>query len=238
MARVKPYFELKYLIDNSQAFALKALLQPLCQPDRNGKDGSYEVLSLYYDTPNLQFHRDKIEGVFSRKKVRLRLYRNDLNKQWQDPTFEIKCKKGVFTSKQRKQLADLTLSNLHASNSLAQELSEHPQILIPSALIFYKRQAFFCKGIEGLRLTFDSCFSAIPTSRFQFAQDFNFYQSALLQKLPQIFEIKSYTGVPESLLQLPEKVKAYQTSFSKYATAINLQKQRLFSLFARNDQAF
>ena len=226
------------MIDFSQATALKGILKPLCVPDKNGVNGNYEILSLYFDTPDLQFYRDKVEGVFTREKIRLRFYRNNLRSEWHDPTLELKKKSGVFTSKQRKIMQDFEITNLPASNSLIREFNQKKRILKPAALVFYRRQAYFVKGMEGLRVTFDSSFAALPASRFQFAQDFNFLETAQFQRLPQVFEIKSYTGVPESILQLPERVKAFQTSFSKYATAINLHSHNNFNLCARNAPAF
>ena len=82
-------FEYKYLLPAFIAESIITRVAALMRPDFFNSSGPYIVRSLYFDSPNLQFYREKIEGDFVRKKVRLRSYGEDLK----EPVyFEVKNK--------------------------------------------------------------------------------------------------------------------------------------------------
>ena len=66
--------ETKYLVSHSDAARIKEKLLLVMKPDSYSENGSYRVRSLYFDTPDLADMFDKDVGVYSRKKVRLRIY--------------------------------------------------------------------------------------------------------------------------------------------------------------------
>ena len=79
-------FEEKIKLDNKKIFFFKEWLNKnkaqKVYPDR-------EVYSIYFDNKEFQTHKDSIEGVVPRKKIRLRTY-NFVNQNINDFNLEIK----------------------------------------------------------------------------------------------------------------------------------------------------
>ena len=67
-------YELKYLVPEDKVPAIsKELNQHMVRDPYAGPTG-YGVWSVYYDTSNLRFYREKIEGLKFRRKLRIRRY--------------------------------------------------------------------------------------------------------------------------------------------------------------------
>ncbi|MEU0493989.1 polyphosphate polymerase domain-containing protein [Mycobacterium sp. NPDC006124] len=67
-------YEIKYLLDEFRVADLRAELMARMAADPFSPRGGYPVTSLYYDTADLRFYWEKIEGLRFRRKLRLRLY--------------------------------------------------------------------------------------------------------------------------------------------------------------------
>lgn len=69
-------FELKYLISFEMAQKLQQDLKKYVIPDGYSKNenGLYTLSSLYYDTDDYRFYREKIEWLKYRRKLRIRQY--------------------------------------------------------------------------------------------------------------------------------------------------------------------
>ena len=67
-------FELKYLVPRSQLEAIREELTGRMEPDPHAGPSGYGVWSVYYDTAQLRFYREKIEGLKFRRKLRIRRY--------------------------------------------------------------------------------------------------------------------------------------------------------------------
>ncbi|MFN3134369.1 MAG: VTC domain-containing protein, partial [Candidatus Kryptonium sp.] len=87
--------ELKYLVRMELYDELKKRIEPFVVRDRP----SYTVRSIYFDTPNLDYYNDKVEGLEIRKKVRIRVY--DVEKDDSFAFLEIKRKHGLMIFKNR-----------------------------------------------------------------------------------------------------------------------------------------
>lgn len=82
--------EVKYILDKVTYYQLSHILNQVLKPDiHNQKDG-YLVRSLYFDTLNDKDFQDKEDGVYERRKIRLRVY----NPQDDFAFLEIKQKTG------------------------------------------------------------------------------------------------------------------------------------------------
>lgn len=154
--------EQKYTLGPREASRMVYLLSQILQRDSYSRNGSYMVRSLYFDTPDALDYFDKIDGLESRKKVRLRIYGiGDAPAK-----LELKQKQG---SLQRKR--SLTLSREQAEQVISGDLSclegcgEFGQSMRrlmdlgayrPSCMVEYDRAAFFCPTND-TRITFDSC---------------------------------------------------------------------------------
>ena len=74
-------FELKYLVSTSLIEPLECEFQKYLIPDHHGdKKGWYALKSFYYDTDDYQFYREKIDGVKYRRKLRIRYYEKEKEK--------------------------------------------------------------------------------------------------------------------------------------------------------------
>lgn len=71
--------EIKYIVPLGKALAIRERLDRLLQRDEHCADGPYLVRSLYFDSLNQLDFAEKLAGVKDRKKVRLRIYGEDMS---------------------------------------------------------------------------------------------------------------------------------------------------------------
>lgn len=162
-------FELKYILSVHQAEAIMQDLKSQTLPDTHGGPDGYRISSLYYDSPELDFFWDKIEGVKFRRKIRVRIY-PELGKVPEVAMVEIKQRINKTVQKRRLVLPlqdaySLCEDHFDTSGldpideSVASEIKYLVQAkhLTPSCIIDYSRKAFVGTNYNpGLRITFDS----------------------------------------------------------------------------------
>ncbi|TGN81266.1 polyphosphate polymerase domain-containing protein [Streptomyces bauhiniae] len=162
-------FELKYLVPVEQAAEIRDELAERMDRDLYSPVGGYGVWSLYYDTPQLRFYWEKIEGLKFRRKLRVRHY-GDLDQVTDDSPVcvEIKQRVNRVTQKRRitlpygvaRQLCDGRQMVDHSpkESAFVQEVLELivRLNLQPTALTGYQREALVGRAADtGLRVTFD-----------------------------------------------------------------------------------
>ena len=94
--------ELKFIINEGTYLMLRARLAPLMTVDPHGVNGEYRVTSLYFDDVYNSAYWQKVNGIETRRKFRIRAY--DL-----DPsliTLESKHKDASYVSKLSRRLTD------------------------------------------------------------------------------------------------------------------------------------
>lgn len=69
--------EWKHEITPADRAALRQRLRAVAQPDPHAPGGTYQIRSLYFDTPWDTALREKVNGVNRREKFRLRYYNFD-----------------------------------------------------------------------------------------------------------------------------------------------------------------
>lgn len=69
--------EWKHEITISDMMTLRARLRTVATPEKHGKNGTYNIRSLYFDDIFDTALREKIDGVNMREKFRIRYYEND-----------------------------------------------------------------------------------------------------------------------------------------------------------------
>ncbi len=162
-------FELKYLVPVEQAAEIRDELSERMDRDLNSPAGGYGVWSLYYDSPQLRFYWEKIEGLKFRRKLRIRHYGALDGVSDESPVcVEIKQRVNRVTQKRRITLPYGTARQLCD----AREMVEHSPRergfvhevldlvvrlnLRPTAITGYQREALVGRGSDtGLRVTFD-----------------------------------------------------------------------------------
>ena len=163
-------FELKYVADRRLVERFRDDLPAQLDRDAHGVDGFYPVWSTYYDTRDLRFYWEKIDGERFRRKLRIRHYGRPDDLTDEIPVWvEIKQRVNRVTQKRRVRLpyaAALRLCAGHQPQALATEderVAEEILVLVgalqlqPTTIVGYVRQAFLGRGADGgLRLTIDS----------------------------------------------------------------------------------
>ncbi|MYV45533.1 VTC domain-containing protein [Streptomyces sp. SID2888] len=162
-------FELKYLVPVDQAAEIRDELAERMDQDPYSPVGGYGVWSLYYDTPQLRFYWEKIEGLKFRRKLRIRHY-GDLDGVTDESPVcvEIKQRVNRVTQKRRitlpygtaRQLCDGREMVRHSAKESAfiQEVLELVVRLNlrPAVITGYQREALVGRDADtGLRVTFD-----------------------------------------------------------------------------------
>lgn len=70
--------EWKHQISYSDMITIRQRMRAVAKPDEHvTKDGSYQISSLYFDTPTDKVLREKIDGVNVKEKFRIRYYNGD-----------------------------------------------------------------------------------------------------------------------------------------------------------------
>ena len=225
--------EYKYLVPLEKLPDLRREIQPYVESDpyvlKTGV-GHYTVHSIYFDTPDLKYYYDKVEGIDIRKKVRLRSYNQP------DETsllfLEIK-EKNQKTVRKRRLILNWAgdpllphqkhiLLSRDSSNSLKNGWHELPYFmnliyqdaLRPVVQISYDREAYFHRFNRTLRLTFDYHLRSMLQPELG-----NFFaERGTIISLPRhfIWEVKFYGGLPSWLLTIISTHQLQQQPLSKY----------------------
>jgi len=153
--------ELKHSISHGEDLMLSSRLRKLFLHDNNADShGIYRVSSLYFDTPTDKALRQKIDGVNSREKFRLRYYGEDLNFIRLEKKYKINGLCGKRSTRVTKEQVEMLISGdidfLLSGDGLMQELYSKMkgQLLAPKTIVTYDREAFlFAPG--NVRITLD-----------------------------------------------------------------------------------
>jgi len=162
-------YELKYIVRIDEVERIIGDLQSMTEPDAHGGLEGYRVVSLYYDSPGLDFFWDKIEGIKFRRKLRLRIYPGEDIEAVKEGMVEIKQRINRTVQKRRLKLPLEEAEQLCAGSLERDDLdpmdgqvaSEVQYIvramhLMPTCITAYRRRAFVGGLYDaGLRITFD-----------------------------------------------------------------------------------
>lgn len=224
-------YEIKYLLDEFKVPALREELAAHMAPDRFSPHGGYPVTSLYYDTPDLRFYWEKIEGLRFRRKLRMRLY--GLPTECTDETsvqVEIKQRVNRVTQKRRIALPyGMARQWLDGRESLPHCDSQRGFVdevttlignldLRPIVTTGYLREAFVGRDADlGLRVTIDHKVHGRD-------RDFHFASGAqnrfIIPPKLAIVEIKANERVPYWVTDLAARVQMSVVRISKYCQSV------------------
>jgi SPX domain protein involved in polyphosphate accumulation len=224
-------FELKYILHVGRCAKIIDELKHQIPPDRHGGEQGYPIVSLYYDSPQLDCFWAKIEGIRFRRKVRLRIYPGDDISQVNRGSIEIKQRINKTVQKRRLELpldqaerlcaGDLSLEGLDEMDTqVAHEvtyLSRSLQ-LQPTAITAYWRRAF--EGQEenaGVRVTFDTLVASRIHALTVNAPAKN---RLILPADHCIMEVKADERVPEWATSLLARHDCQLSRVSKYCAGV------------------
>jgi hypothetical protein len=224
-------YEIKYMLGAGRLTEVQEALQDYLRQDANGSvDGGYYVHSIYFDSPDMRFLREKFEGNLTRVKPRIRTYRSGLDGAPTATFLELKGRYDRIVEKRRcpieRSLAKLLLTEtpVHpngwsAKHSVLGEFQymSHRFQLVPTVSVLYHRTAFFGAYWPNLRVTFDRLVLSSPATGLDApSQDF-------VQTIPcsqTVMELKYNDKLPQGLLRRINSLGLQQRTFSKYAASV------------------
>lgn len=227
-------FEFKYLLRPDQERAIKRALSRYMIRDPIAaatKNGWYEVLSLYFDSPRYYYYHEKIDGVKRRKKLRFRTYRVD-----GDPSdrvfFEIKRKDDAIIMKDRffaprDQFVQFNsdidgygqfIEIYGRGTSVAEEYAHEVRFrsVAPRLLVAYEREPFFGKFNQNVRITFDRKIRARETDRLWYQGD----EYIDISRGATVMELKFSGVLPVYIHDLIREFDLSRIAYSKYCRGI------------------
>lgn len=225
--------EQKYILTLSQKQALIEELAAYISPDSHGNKGKYKLESLYYDTPDLKFYQEKLDGKQFRKKIRIRRYvrENEIFDENSLVFIEIKEKVEQTTLKRRVEMKYSDAKNFLENAIIPSYKTEDKEIideifeivsknkLIPMAITSYDRQAFFGHDKKfGLRLTFDT--QVFYQKKSLELNNSDEKEGKIIDEEKTILEIKVNNEYPDFMQNFLAKNNLAPEKMSKYAGAI------------------
>lgn len=224
--------EKKFLL-NAEEYLCKShyLDQVLHQDPHNGING-YRIRSLYFDTIDDGDYFDKLNGLETRRKIRLRCY--DPNSNF--AMLEMKQKQGM---QQRKRSLRITREDavrmiscdysslLSYSEDFAAECYGLMQYRCyrPKTIVEYQRKAYITKE-NRIRITFDHRIVATESCFDLFSS--NLLMNPVLDPYAVVMEVKYNGFLLGYIQQLLNSVDKSEMSVSKYTLARHTGYQNKF----------
>lgn len=214
--------ELKYEITYLQYLELRSRLKLVMQADPyTNCNGCYLIRSIYFDNYTDQALREKVDGISSREKFRIRYYNDDftfitLEKKMKDHGLCIKYDAEIKRRECEQLLqGELDWMRNHPS-SLVQELyvKMHTQVLRPRVLVSYIREPYIYSA-GNVRVTFDS---HIRTTLYHrtFLEDHVKDIRVSLGMPDMVLEIKYDAFLPDVIRKIIQMNGIRLQAFSKY----------------------
>lgn len=222
--------EQKYEINSYQYEELRQVLGKLMEPDpHTGEDGQYMIRSLYFDDMYRSAYNEKLDGVYYRKKYRIRIY------GCSDAVIHLECKRkeGAYILKESCKLTREEYDNILAGDCefllqkdspMAKEfyLDMRTKLLKPEVIVDYEREPYiFDAGT--VRITFDKNVRGCYPHHDLFDSEIPSYEIYPEDKM--IVEIKFTGYLPERIRKIFKVRNFTQTSASKFCMCLDRIKE-------------
>lgn len=244
-------YELKYVIPIRRCAAIMADLEGFVVPDSHSREHGYRLVSLYYDSPGLDFFWAKIDGLRYRRKLRLRIYAEQDIERTSRAMVEIKQRTNRTVQKRRIELplataealcgGSIGLRDLGPLDDLDQEVASEVLYLVsamhlaPSAITAYRRVAYVGSRYEsGLRITFDTDLRG-RTHALRVNADVG--NLPLLSPEWCVLEVKTDNTVPDWVTSLLARHGCQMQRVSKYCAAVAKLSGKHIPVIARSHVA-
>jgi hypothetical protein len=231
VSEIKPFRkELKFLVHHSvKRPLLERWKRYLVRAPFTNEHCVTPILSQYYDSPDLTFYHEKLDGLATRNKVRLRVY-NQRFVEGDTAFLEIKHRAYDLVRKWRYKIPHFHPGWLDCSTwefddkgmeSAFLALRERHR-LRPSAQVYYQREAYEGAVEPDVRVTFDTALVGLHPGEL-LTRDLLFSRArSLMPDTLSILEVKSTRGLPRWLHEGVEAAELQQQTIPKYITAVEV----------------
>ncbi|WP_105620093.1 polyphosphate polymerase domain-containing protein [Vallitalea okinawensis] len=225
-------WELKYIVHIKDQYKLINELNKYVVQDQNGTNGMYKIKSLYYDTDDYLFYREKVDGQKYRQKVRVRGY-NTINLSDQ-VYIEIKQRYNQTVQKRRVKLPltnayqmldpNEQIDIISGYNSKDKEVIDeilylkYLYHLSPKVIVSYDRKAFMGYYEDDLRITFDT---NLRCRSYNVRLDEQADETYFIPPQYSILEIKANHKIPIWLTSIIHRYNVQSNRVSKYCLSID-----------------
>ncbi|MGN0649315.1 MAG: polyphosphate polymerase domain-containing protein [Oscillospiraceae bacterium] len=226
--------ELKFMIDEGTYRILRGRLRPLTMPDPHSADGEYRVTSVYFDDIFGTAYRDKVNGLETRRKFRIRSYGLDpslitLEAKHKDSSYVSKVTRRL-TREQYEMLLRGDCSFMYDCADSACAFGEFYRsdcitALKPKIIVDYQREAYIYP-YGNVRITFDKKLSTCYNTVDMFAE--NAFFSRIFDR-EIILEVKFDSYIPASIQDSLHGLNAATESVSKFIICCDAAESRIFS---------
>jgi len=238
-------YEIKYLLKYNHSALTKKNFSGLLIPSL---PHTYYIQTIYFDSSQYIFYREKIEGLAHRVKPRLRIYRDAPDGPILNVFLELKYRHNLSIHKERVEITPrLAILFLNGNyDSCFEEIQKNRSpvfskfyylatklALKPSLNVVYYRQAFQSEVYPHIRFTYDTQVQASFT-----CYDLNIYSNSLtfvLDPRDTILEIKYNKKLPRIILNYIALFEIKQLSLSKYAICLG---QKFKSIYDKTPVVF
>lgn len=222
-------FEYKYYLPLQKVYQLRNALIPYLDLDpfsARAENQRYLVKSLYFDTRNLNFYQEKIDGDNDRVKFRIRTYSQNLDENTVLKA-EIKVRKGVLMEKHSTLIRPDEYTSFIQDHRWKEReipvLNEFIRYywmkgLRPIISVQYLRQGYITKDKSEIRITLDHMVSS-SASKDLFSSHAIFREH---HKHVTILEIKCRKSQPRWLWDIVKQHGLKIASSSKYVKGIEI----------------
>ena len=215
--------EKKFLISLDEYIKKRHMLSQVLKPDAHSAADGYMIRTLYFDTVFDEDFDDKLAGIETRRKIRLRIYDTESD----FAMLEMKQKQG--DSQLKRSLRVSKADAVRLSGGDYSPLLGYGDVFAaecyglmnykcyrPKTIVQYNRYAFVAKENK-TRITFDSNIEATESCFDLFSPQLN--MSPVLDPYCVVLEVKFNGFLLSYLRQLINSVDKSELSVSKYALA-------------------
>ena len=231
-------FELKYIISESTAHEVRHFARDHLMPDPfadPSRGHSYNIYSVYLDSPGLSLMNQTLEGLKNRFKLRVRFYDNnpdhpvffEVKRRVNDAIVKVRAKvrrdaadRLMYAHRfwpDRGDLAnpadDRSFAALSKFCDLRDKMEARPQVLVS-----YSREAWCSPEDDSVRVTFDRELEGAaydPNKTFRLLRDRQWLRPPMRGV---VLELKFTDRFPNWMRQMVQTFSLQRTSMAKYVT--------------------
>lgn len=229
-------YEDKYMLDTDTFEKVVKVMDEHMEMDAYCKNHSfYTISNIYYDTLDDSLIRHSLAKPVYKEKLRLRSY--GVPQEGDKVYLEIKKKVRGLVNKRRTALFPQEAYSFiksgiqpeykeYMNRQVLNELEYFMQVydIVPKVYIAYDRLAYFEKGNDDLRISFDA---NIRTRRYDLSLEAGDYGIKLIPDNMRLMEIKTSGAMPIWLADMLTEHGIRHRSFSKYGTEFKNRKKAL-----------